>query len=134
MLPPPSLDPESTDFDLGAARDRWARECSGEGGCSCASFIQFGNATSSLRTLGKQYAQMHVNCNDCPEYLAGAACMKGSSDCHKGIDKLEDSMFRENPLSKWYAGAWPFIIAFRRGCPDSSVWRDTWDSRSHILG
>jgi hypothetical protein len=28
------------------------------------------------------------------------------------MDELEDGMFRNNPLSKWYAEAWPYIIAF----------------------
>lgn len=59
-----------------------------------------------------QHAQMRINCEGCPEYLSGSACVKSESDCKTRIDELDRRMFQENPLREWYAHAWPFIIAF----------------------
>jgi hypothetical protein len=50
-----------------------------------------------VKFSGAQHAQMRLNCDSCPEYATGTACTKITWDCQKGVDELEERMFRENP-------------------------------------
>ena len=60
--------------------------------------------------FGSQHAQMRANCEYCAEYQSN--CNKIIADCKKGVDELDHRMFTENPLSHWYAEAWPYILVF----------------------
>jgi hypothetical protein len=75
-----------------------------------------------FKNFGAQYSRMRADCDVCPEYLSASACERLVSDCQKRWDKAEDDMLQENPLSKWYRKAWPFIIAFAVVVPVIAYW------------